>query len=57
MVDDQYFPHDIVVLNDKEVIVEAGSNDGSTLKDMLRKTEGKFKRIYCLNLICFAFLH
>ena len=25
MVDDQYFPHDIVVLNDKEVIVEAGS--------------------------------
>ena len=58
MVDDQYFPHDIVVLNDKEVIVEAGSNDGSTLKDMLRKTEGKFKRIYCFepDLLCISSL-
>ena len=58
MVEDQYFPKDIMILNDKEVIVEAGSNDGSTLKDILEVTGGKFERIYCFepDLICIPLL-
>lgn len=58
MVENQYFPQDIVVLNDREVIVEAGSNDGSTLKNILEVTKGKFERIYCFepDLICIPLL-
>ena len=47
MVENQYFPEDIVRLNKDEVIVEVGSNDGKTLLDIVDKTGGKFKKIYC----------
>ncbi len=47
-VPDQYFPRDIISLGQDEVIVEAGSNDGKTLEEMLNITKGKFKRIYCI---------
>ena len=47
MVPEQYFPKDIIRLSADEVIVEAGSNDGRTLKEMIDITNGKFKRIYC----------
>lgn len=47
MVDDQYFPRDIIRLNENEVLVEAGGYDGKTLLDMVDKTNGTFKRIYC----------
>lgn len=46
-VPDQYFPDDIIHLTDHEVIVEAGSNDGETLIEIIEKTEGKFKKIIC----------
>lgn len=58
MVPDQYFPPDIIRLNTDEVIVEAGSNDGRTLQEMIDITNGKFKRIYCFepDKICIEML-
>lgn len=58
MVPDQYFPKDIIQLSADEVIVEAGSNDGRTLKEMIDITNGKFKRIYCFepDRICIEML-
>lgn len=47
MVPDQYFPKDIIKLGNEEVIVEAGSNDGRTLLDIIDRTKGVFKKIYC----------
>lgn len=58
MVPNQYFPKDIIRLSADEVIVEAGSNDGRTLKEMIDITNGKFKRIYCFepDRICIEML-
>lgn len=58
MESDQYFPADIIELNKHEVIVEAGSNDGSTLKEMIKITKGKFEKIYCFepDLMCIHLL-
>ena len=48
MVPDQYFPKDIISLSDNEVVVEVGSNDGETLKEILANTKGLYSKIYCL---------
>ncbi len=42
--EDQYFPSDLIHLNDSEVIAELGSNNGETLLDMVRRTNGRFRR-------------
>lgn len=57
-VPNQYFPQDIVGLTEDEVIVEAGSNDGTTLEEILQYTQGKFKKIYCFepDKVCIAML-
>ena len=58
MVPDQYFPKDIIRLSADEVIVEAGSNDGRTLKEMIDITNGEFRKIYCFepDKICIEML-
>lgn len=47
MSEDQYFPKDIIKLNEVEAIVELGSNNGETLKDIIKMTGGRFRKIYC----------
>ena len=47
MTPDQYFPEDIISLTSNEIIVEAGSNDGKTLLDIINKSAGLYDRIYC----------
>lgn len=47
MMPDQYFPKDIILLGADEVIVEAGSNDGRTLEEMIEILKDGFRRIYC----------
>lgn len=47
MEGDQYFPKSIIKLDKNEVIVEVGSNDGKTLMDILERTGGTYKKIYC----------
>lgn len=42
-----YFPEDILSIGAEDVIVEAGSYDGQTLEDMIIRTDGCFKKIYC----------
>lgn len=58
MVPNQYFPKDIIRLSADEVIVEAGSNDGRTLKEMIDITNGEFRKIYCFepDRICIEML-
>ena len=53
-VPDQYFPADVIRLNDHETIVECGSNNGDTLKDIVQVTGGHFHKIICFepNIDC-----
>ncbi|MCR5651307.1 MAG: FkbM family methyltransferase [Lachnospiraceae bacterium] len=44
---DQYWPNDIVSFGEKEILVECGSCDGKTLKEMLEKIGHKYEAIYC----------
>lgn len=46
-VGNQYWPENIIKFSESEVMVECGSNDGSTLKDLVDQVNGKFRRIYC----------
>ncbi|SFH76213.1 methyltransferase, FkbM family [Selenomonas ruminantium] len=43
----QYFPDDIISLDENETIIEVGANDGSTLIELLDRLNRKYKRIYC----------
>ncbi len=45
--ENQYFPDDIIALNDKEVFVDCGAYTGDTLEDFSRRVQG-FKRYYAL---------
>ena len=48
MIPNQYFPKDIKEMREEyEIIVEAGSNDGKTLLEIIEETKGKFKKIFC----------
>ena len=47
MVPNQYFPEDIISLNEREIIVEAGSNDGKTLLEIIDRTKGSFEKLFC----------
>lgn len=44
---DQYFPADIIKLNEHETIIELGAYDGKTLLDMLNRLDRKYDEIYC----------
>jgi len=43
---DTYFPHDLLQLNSHEVFVDCGAFDGDTLRDIVRRTGGKFERCF-----------
>lgn len=47
MVENQYYPDDIIQFNENEVMVELGANDGKTLLTFLHKVKRKYDRIYC----------
>ncbi|MCC6296820.1 MAG: FkbM family methyltransferase [Pseudomonadales bacterium] len=42
----QYFPPDIITLSDHEALVDIGAFDGDTLLDFVRRTGGRFDRIF-----------
>ena len=44
----QYFPSDVVVLNDSEVFLDAGAYDGDTLKDFAKRTDNEFSKYLAL---------
>ena len=44
---DQYWPDNIICFSNDEVIVECGSCDGKTLKELTDKLNNRFKSIYC----------
>ena len=46
-VKNQYWPEDIIRLDEKEVIIECGSFDGETLKELCTRLNYKYKHIYC----------
>lgn len=43
---EQYFPEDIINLSEEEIFVDAGAFNGDTIKEFIKKTNGKFKKIY-----------
>lgn len=47
---DQYFPSDLISLNDHESFVDAGAYNGDTASDFLRRTNGRFDSIHCFEL-------
>lgn len=42
----QYFPIDIIQLNENEIFVDGGAFDGDTIRNFLNITQGKYKYIY-----------
>lgn len=42
---DQYFPKDIIVLENNEVFVDCGAYNGDTVKQFIKQTKNKYKRI------------
>ena len=44
---DQYWPSDVIKFDKDETIIECGSSDGKTLRDMCDKLENNFHHIYC----------
>ncbi len=57
-VKNQYWPEDVINLNEKEVIIECGSSDGKTLKELCMRLNYKYEHIYCFepDLQCKAVL-
>ena len=47
MVENQYYPKDIIKFNENEVMVELGANDGKTLLTFLNIVNRKYNKIYC----------
>lgn len=47
---DQYFPSDIITLNDREWFVDCGAFNGDTVTDFVRRTGGCFDRIDAFEL-------
>ena len=47
---DQYFPADIIRLSPDESFVDAGAFDGDTLRDIVRRTRGRFSHVDCFEL-------
>jgi len=47
---DQYFPPGVIKLSDCEAFADIGAFDGDTIRDFLRRTQGKFERIYAFEL-------
>jgi FkbM family methyltransferase len=46
-VPNQYFCENIIKLSNDEVFLDIGACDGDSLKDIVKRTNGKFKAIYC----------
>lgn len=46
--DGHYFPDDIVTLTDHEVFVDCGAFTGDTVKTFVKKCNGRYSRIVCL---------
>lgn len=46
-VPDAYYPNDIISMNDEEILLELGSNNGETLLDFLKKVNRKYKKCIC----------
>lgn len=44
---DQYFVKDIVPLTNQEVFIDCGAFDGDTMKEFIKATKGKYKKIVC----------
>ena len=47
---DQYFPDDIIRLSPQEAFVDAGAFDGDTLRDFIRRVDGRFDAYYAFEL-------
>lgn len=45
--ENQYWPEDIIQFTDNETVIECGSSDGKTLKELIDKLENRYKHIYC----------
>jgi|BioPla2DNA2_1021312.scaffolds.fasta_scaffold45430_2 FkbM family methyltransferase len=48
VVPDQYFPEGVVSLTDREIFVDAGAYDGDTLGQFIRRTSGRYRRVFAL---------
>jgi len=46
----QYFPQDIILLSESESLVDIGAYDGDTIREFLKRTNGKFDRIFSFEL-------
>lgn len=46
----QYFCEDIIKFSKEEVILDLGANYGDTLEEILKRTDKRFKKIYCFEL-------
>lgn len=46
--EDQYFPEGLIQLVDSDVIVDVGAYSGDTIKDIIKRTNGIFKKAYCM---------
>lgn len=43
----QYWPEDIIQFSEEESIIECGSSDGVTLRELYAALKGKYRHIYC----------
>lgn len=46
----QYFCEDIIRLTEGEIMLDVGASYADTLEDILKRTNNKFKKIYCFEL-------
>lgn len=46
-IENQYWPEDIIQFTDNETVIECGSSDGRTIKELIDKLENRYKHIYC----------
>lgn len=46
--EDQYFPEGLIQLFESDVIVDVGAYSGDTIKDIIKRTNGIFKKAYCM---------
>ncbi len=46
-VKNQYWPEDIIHFTGEENVIECGSSDGKTLKELYEQLNGKYNHIYC----------
>ncbi|NMM61482.1 FkbM family methyltransferase [Clostridium sp. P21] len=44
--EEEYFPDDLLKLNDNEVFIDAGAYIGDTISEFIYKVDNKFKKIY-----------